>query len=43
VQNLRSNTVQVFRQPNDDICPQFRVRVWKRGFPMYLPLVMLSS
>jgi hypothetical protein len=43
VQNLGSNTVQVFRQPNDDICPQVRVRIWKRGFPMYLPLVMLSS
>jgi hypothetical protein len=43
VQNLRSNTVQVFRQPNDDVCPRFRVRIWKRGFPVYLPLVMLSS
>jgi hypothetical protein len=43
VQNLRSNTVQVFRQPDDDVCPQVRVRIWRRGFPVYLPLVMLSS
>jgi hypothetical protein len=43
VQNVTSNTLEVFRQPDDQICPQFRVRIWKRGFPAYLPLVMLSS
>jgi hypothetical protein len=39
-QNLTSNTVTVVRQADDQICPQVRVRVWKRGAQVYLPLVL---
>jgi hypothetical protein len=40
LQNLTENTVQVYRQPDDDICPQVRVRVWMRSRQVYLPLVL---
>jgi hypothetical protein len=40
LQNLTRNTVEVFRQANDDVCPQVRVRIWKREFKVYLPLVL---
>jgi hypothetical protein len=40
LQNLSSNTVAVVRQANDQICPQVRVRIWKRGAQVYLPLVL---
>jgi hypothetical protein len=40
VQNLTSATVQVFRQPNDQVCPQARVRIWKRTAQVYLPIVL---
>ena len=40
MQNLTRNTVEVFRQANDDVCPQVRVRIWKREFKVYLPLVL---
>jgi len=40
VQNLDTNTVHVFRWPGDDICPQARVRIWKRVRQIYLPLVL---
>jgi len=40
LQNLTSTTVEVFRQPNDLICPQVRVRIWKRSRQIYLPIVL---
>jgi hypothetical protein len=40
LQRLTRNTVQVYRQPDDDICPQVRVRVWKRSLQLYLPVVL---
>lgn len=41
LQNLTANTVQVFRGPSDDICPQVRVRIWKRDVQrLFLPLVL---
>jgi hypothetical protein len=40
LQNLTANTVQVYRQPDDDVCPQVRVRIWKSSGPIYLPLVL---
>jgi len=40
LQNLTSNTVTIFRQPDDLTCPQARVRIWKRSLLVYLPLVM---
>jgi hypothetical protein len=43
VQNLTTNTVQVFRWPNDDVCPQVRVRIWKRVRQIYLPLVLQND
>jgi hypothetical protein len=43
VQNLGRNTVEVYRQVNDQVCPQVRVRIWKREFKVYLPLVLKGS
>lgn len=43
LQNLTRNTVEVYRQPNDDICPEYRMRVWKRTPHIYLPLVVRGS
>ena len=40
LQNLTNNTVAVFRERDDEFCPQFRVRIWKRGNVVYLPLVV---
>jgi len=40
LQKLTKNTVQVYRQADDQICPQVRVRIWKRGWRIYLPLVL---
>lgn len=40
LQNLTDNTVTIFRQPDDDICPQVRVRIWRRGVQVYLPLIV---
>jgi hypothetical protein len=40
LQNLTRNTVEVFRQPDDDVCPQVRVRIWKRSAQIYLPLIL---
>jgi len=40
IQNLTSNTVQIYRQPNDDVCPQARLRIWRRRALIYLPLVV---
>jgi hypothetical protein len=40
LQNVSENTVQVYRQPDDEICPQVRVRVWKGGAQAYLPSVL---
>jgi len=39
-QNLTSNTVTVVRWADDQICPRVRVRIWKRGAQVYLPLVL---
>jgi hypothetical protein len=40
LQKLTRNTVQVYRQPDDDVCPQVRVRVWRRSLQVYLPVVL---
>jgi len=40
LQKLTRNTVEVYRQVNDQVCPQFRVRIWKRQAMVYLPLVL---
>lgn len=43
LENLTNNTVTVFRQPDDEFCPQIRTRIWKRGPIVYLPLVVRDS
>jgi hypothetical protein len=43
IQNLTTNTVQVFRWQHDDICPLVRVRAWRRLNRIYLPLVVRDS
>jgi hypothetical protein len=40
LQNLERDTVVVYRQPDDQVCPQVRVRVWKRGAEIHLPAIM---
>jgi hypothetical protein len=40
LQRLARNTIEVFRQPEDLVCPQVRIRIWKRGVQVYLPLVL---
>jgi len=40
LQNLTRNTVAVVRRADDQVCPQVRVRVWKRSSQIYLPLIL---
>lgn len=40
LQKLTENTVAVARRVNDQVCPQIRVRIWKRSMQVYLPLVV---
>jgi len=40
LQNLTLNTAEVYRRVNDQVCPQARVRIWKRQVRVYLPLVL---
>lgn len=42
LQNLTDETVEVYRQPDDQVCPQARIRIWKRNVQIYLPLVLNS-
>ena len=42
LQNLTNNTVEIYRQPDDQICPQARVRIWKRSVQTYLPLIVCN-
>jgi hypothetical protein len=40
LQNLTDNTVRAVRRQDDQICPQVRVRIWRRSAQIYLPLVV---
>jgi hypothetical protein len=40
LQNLTRNTVAVVRWADDQVCPQVRVRIWKRSQQVYLPIVL---
>jgi len=40
LQNLTNNTVTVVRRADDLVCPQVRVRIWKRSSQIYLPLIL---
>lgn len=43
VQNLTPNSVQIAREVNDQACPQVRVRIWKRAFRQYLPIITRNT
>lgn len=41
IQNVTSNSVEVYRWADDDVCPQVRLRVWGGSVSqVYLPLVL---
>jgi hypothetical protein len=40
LQNLEESTVVVYRQADDQVCPQVRVRIWNRARQTFLPLVL---
>ena len=40
LQNLTENTVRAVRRQDDQICPQVRIRIWRRSTQVYLPLVL---
>lgn len=39
-ENLTKTTINLFRRPHDKYADQVRVRIWKREFKVYLPIVM---
>jgi len=39
-QSLTDTTISVFRFPDDWVADQVRVRIWKREFKVYLPIVL---
>lgn len=43
IQNLTNNSVQLFRWPNDTVCPKARIRIWRRAIRLYLPLVQRNA
>jgi hypothetical protein len=43
MRNLTSDSVQVERELHDGACPQARVRVWKRGARVFLPIALSSQ
>jgi hypothetical protein len=43
IHSLGRNTVEVDRLPNDSSCSEVRVRIWKRGAVIFLPLVVRGS
>jgi hypothetical protein len=43
IQNLTADTVAVARRQDDQVCPEVRVRVWRRAARVYLPLTMRGS
>jgi hypothetical protein len=40
VPSARLAPVVVVREDEDQVCPQVRVRIWKRGRQTYVPLVL---
>ncbi len=42
LQNLTDEAVEIYRQPDDQVCPQARIRIWMQNVPIYLPLVLNS-
>ncbi len=42
VQNVERNSLRVERRVNDQVCPQARIRIWKRGYRVFLPIVRRS-
>jgi len=42
IYGLTANTITARRWAADNVCPEMRVRIWKRGMALYLPLVLNS-
>jgi hypothetical protein len=40
MQRVRKNTVEIERWADDDVCPEVRVRIWKRVVRAYTPLIL---
>jgi hypothetical protein len=40
VRQLTDNTVTAFRWPQDQVCPDMRITIWKQAARVYLPVVM---
>lgn len=40
LQNVTTNTIEIYRQSNDMICDQARVRIWRRSIQTFLPVVL---
>jgi hypothetical protein len=40
LQNLTVNSVSVYRQLDDEFCPEVRVRIWTRATRVFLPIVL---
>ncbi|HFD40770.1 MAG TPA: hypothetical protein ENJ31_13085 [Anaerolineae bacterium] len=43
LQNLTADSVTMVRLANDQVCPQARVRIWRRGYQIFLPLVVRND
>jgi hypothetical protein len=43
IQNLTAESVAVARRQDDQVCPEVRVRVWRRAARIYLPLTVRGS
>jgi hypothetical protein len=40
MQRVRKNTLEVERWADDQVCPEVRVRIWKRAVRAYTPLIL---
>jgi hypothetical protein len=43
VQNLGRNSIEAVRRADDLVCPQVRVRIWRRAARVYMPLVVRNQ
>ena len=43
MQQLKANTVRVARMLDDQVCPETRVRIWRRSVSIFLPLIQRNQ
>ena len=43
IEQLARNSVVVMRWPQDGLCPEARIRIWKRAVPVYMPLIVFNN